>query len=155
MRSSRIFGLAIVVLVSAVVVIAQQTDNPASANPLARLVPLSLVAAPYDPSEPVTGGARQVTTAEERAALLELLTKAREMSNVRRHPYEMKTRFTTFGSATDGQWFLEDAAPGPGIYRWSAQGPSFSGIFLTEKGLLSSNYEDVAFPLRLSQVRHA
>jgi hypothetical protein len=117
---------------------------------------LTTIPVPYDPLEVVTGDARVVQNAEERAAAIDLLEKARRLSNVRLHPYDLKTTFTSYGSSSsDGRWVLEDMSPGANIYRWTAQGPSFSGIFLNANKLLSSNQAGGAMPLRLAQVRDA
>jgi hypothetical protein len=119
-------------------------------------VSLTTIPVPYDPLEMVTGDARQVQTGEERAAAIALLGKAQRLSNVRLHPYDLKTTFTSYGSSSsDGRWVLEDMSPGGNIYRWTAQGPSFSGIFLNANKLLSSNQAGGAMPLRLAQVRNA
>ncbi len=88
-----------------------------------------------------------------------LLTKARELSNVRAQPYDLKTSFTTSGGLpSDGSWTLEDIAPGRGIYRWTAQGPNYAGINLYThgtRGVLYSNQPAGVLPLRLVQVREA
>jgi len=119
-------------------------------------VSLKSIPVPYDPLEAVPSGAQEVTNAEERAAALDLLAKAQRLSNVRLHPYDLKTSFTSYGSSSsDGRWILEDMSPGAFIYRWTAQGPSFSGIFLNANKLLSSNQAGGAMPLRLAQVRRA
>jgi hypothetical protein len=112
--------------------------------------------APSAPLELVTSGAQPVQTAEERANALALLFKAQRLSTVRAQPYDLKTSFTTYGSLpSDGQWMTEDISPGPGIYRWTAEGPGFSGTFLyTNRFLLSSNRTGT-MPLRLMQVRNA
>ena len=52
---------------------------------------------PPIPSSPVTGGAQPVENAEQRAAVVTLLEKARELSNVRAQPYDLKTTFVTSG----------------------------------------------------------
>jgi hypothetical protein len=114
------------------------------------------ISVPYDPSEIVTGGAQLIQSAEERATILQLLQTAQRLSNVRLRPYDLKTTFTSYGTQpSDGRWILEDVSPGLGIYRWTAEGPSYSGIFLTVDKLLSSNVPDGAVPLRLAQVRSA
>jgi hypothetical protein len=119
-------------------------------------VALTTVPVPDDPLELVTSGARLVQSGEERAEMLDLLIKAHRLSNVRLHAYELKTTFTSYGSSTsDGRWILDDTSPGPEVYRWTAEGPSFSGIFLAVNRLLSSNQSGGAMPLRLAQVRDA
>lgn len=117
--------------------------------------PLDTIAVPYDANEPVSGSAQQVQTAEERAAAIDLLTKARQLSNIRQFPYLLKTTFTSYGSQADGTWILEDTSPGREIYRWTAQGPSFSGTFLFREHLLLSDHAGGEIPLRLAQVRNA
>jgi hypothetical protein len=117
---------------------------------------LTSIPVPYDPSELVTGDAPVIQNAEERAATLELLAKAQRLSNVRLRPYDLKTTFTSYGSLpSDGRWTLEDTSPGVGAYRWTAQGPSFSGVFLSLNKLLWSDQPGGAVPLRLAQVRSA
>jgi hypothetical protein len=77
---------------------------------------------PVDALELVTGTAQAVQDAEQRIAAIGLLRKARDLSNVRAQPYDLKTSFTASGGlASDGNWMLEDIAPGRG-YRWTAQG---------------------------------
>lgn len=106
--------------------------------------------------ELVTGGARLVESGEDRAETLQLLVKAHRLSNLRLGPYEVKTSFTSYGSSSsDGKWILDDTSPGANIYRWTAEGPSFSGIFLNVNHLLSSNQAAVTLPLRLAEVRDA
>jgi hypothetical protein len=117
--------------------------------------PLDSIAVPYDANEPVSGAAQQLQTPEERAAAIDMLTKARRLSTVRQFPYLLKTTFTSYGSQADGNWILEDTSPGSGIYRWTAQGPSFSGTFLYRDALLSSDQAGGEIPLRLAQVRNA
>jgi hypothetical protein len=119
-------------------------------------VSLASIPVPYDPLEMVPSNARQIENPEERAQTIELLAKAHRLSNVRLHPYLLKTSFISYGSSSsDGQWLLEDMSPGGNIYRWTAQGPSFSGVFLNVNKLLSTNQTGGAMPLRLAQVRNA
>jgi hypothetical protein len=133
-----------------------QGPVPVSGPPAPAFVSLRGIPVPYDPLEVVASGAQQVQTAEDRAAALDLLSKAKRLSNVRMHPYDLKTSFTSYGSSTsDGRWILDDTSPGAGIYRWTAEGPSFSGIFLNANKLLSSNQAGGTMPLRLAQVRRA
>jgi hypothetical protein len=119
---------------------------------------LSLISipVPYDPAESVLGGAQLVHDAAERAAIIDMLQKSQHLSNVRLHAYDLKTSFTSYGSSSsDGRWILEDMSPGTDVYRWTAQGPSYSAVFLTSKKLLSSSQPGGAVPLRLAQVRSA
>lgn len=84
------------------------------------------------------------------------MTSARRHGNVRLSPYNLKTQFTAFGSTgSDGSWQLEDTSSGAGLYRWTAQGPSYSVVNLYNNGVLYSSQPTVAIPLRLAQVRAA
>jgi hypothetical protein len=111
---------------------------------------------PSDPLEMAAGNAQPVQDVIQRAAAVELLRKAQLLSNVRRSPYDLKTRFISVGSSpSDGSWQLEDASPGLGIYRWTAQGPSYSAVNLFTNSLVYSNMPPSGIPLRLAQVRAA
>lgn len=136
--------------------IGQAPAGPPVISSASTFVPLTKIQVPEDPLEPVTSGAVLAQSPEDRAAALDLLEKAHRLSNIRRHPYDLKTTLTTYGSSSyDGRWILEDTSPGAEIYRWSAEGPSFSGVFLTVDKLLSSNQPGGTMPLRLAQVRDA
>jgi hypothetical protein len=111
---------------------------------------------PDDPLELVTSDAQPVVDADQRAADLNMLDRAKDLSDLRMHPYDLNTIFTATGSnGSAAEWVTEDIAPGEHIYRWSADGPSFSGIFLNKDDLYSSNRPNNAIPLRLAQVRNA
>ena len=114
-------------------------------------------AVPPDPLELVTGDAQPVQTVEQRSAVIDALSKAWNLSNVRVYPYDRKTTFTSFGStATEGTWQMEDTSPGGRIYRWTAQGPSYSATNLFNNQTLYSTQPVVApIPVRLAQVRSA
>jgi hypothetical protein len=104
--------------------------------------------------ELVTSGAQPVQDAEQRAATTQLLTTARSLSNVRAQPYHLKTTFVSYGTSTsDGSWTLEDISPGRGVYRWTAQGPTYAGVNLYLNDRYYSNQPSGALPLRLTQVR--
>lgn len=113
---------------------------------------------PIDPLELVTSVALPVQNAQERIDAVTLLTRAHDLSNVRAQPYDLKTSFTSSGGlASDGSWVLEDMARGT-KYRWSAQGPNYSGINLypeSTQGALYGNQPGGILPLRLLQVRSA
>ncbi len=159
MRPAHIVVLAVVALAAAMLPARAKAQNTAPAGiaqQIPRPIPLTDVAVPYDQSEPVTGGAQLVTTPEDRAQTLQLLRDAFMLSNLRRRPYDWKTSFTSYGSSTsDGRWILEDISPNGHTYRWTAQGPNFSGVFLAVNRLLYSNQAGGAMPLRLAQVRLA
>ena len=171
MRLARAYAFAVVALAASMLVVragAQSAPLPAtvagqpatapfrvSFGPAGK-VPLTSISVPYDQAEPVTGGAQLITSPEQRAQILQLLQNARMHSDLRLHPYDLKTSFTSYGSSSsDGRWILEDISPGRNIYRWTAQGPSFNGVFLSVNKLLWSNQAGGAMPLRLAQVRIA
>lgn len=111
---------------------------------------------PSDPLELARDGAQSAEGAEQRAAVLELLSRARSVSNVRPHAYDLKTTFTSFGTMpSDGVWTLEDTSPGAGVYRWSAEGPGYSAVYLSVGRLQYGNRPTGGAPLRLAQVRDA
>ncbi len=117
---------------------------------------LSEPAVPSDPLELVTGDAQVVSTPEARAQILQLLNRARALSNVRSGAYDLKSTITSFGSGSnEGSWQMEDTSPAPGFYRWTVQGPSYSATNLYNNQLLYSNHPAGAAPLRLQQVRTA
>jgi len=151
----RCSALAFIAALSSVVL--AQSQNPSARVGLGRPV-LSLIGVPvpYDPSESILSGAQLVQDAPGRAAVIDTLQKSQRLSNVRLHAYDLKTSFTTYGSSSsDGRWILEDMSPGQDVYRWTAEGPSYSAVFLTIRKLLSSNHPGGAVPLRLAQVRSA
>jgi hypothetical protein len=114
--------------------------------------------APPDPLELVTGPALPVQDAPQRRAALSLLSKAQELSNVRRQAYDLKTTFISSGGlASDGNWMLEDTARGR-KYRWTAQGPNYSVVNLYPDSVqngLYGNQQSGDMPRRLLQVRSA
>jgi hypothetical protein len=164
MRPARTLTFAAVALAAALLAAPTGAQSAAPARgvvvgqmaPPVRIVPLTDIPVPYDQSEPVTGGAQRITTPEDRAQTLQLLRNAFRLSNIRVHPYDWKTSFTSYGSSSsDGRWILEDVSPNANTYRWTAQGPNFSGVFLAVNRLLYSNQAGGAMPLRLAQVRLA
>jgi hypothetical protein len=113
---------------------------------------------PADVLELVTRDAQPVQDAQQRIAAISLLNKARDLSNVRAQPYDLRTSFSTSGGpGPDGNWMLEDTARGR-AYRWTADGPNYSAINLypdsTANGLYG-NQPAGLLPLRLMQVRAA
>lgn len=143
-------------LVGQVAIMAQEPNGGGGGGKLLRAAIESLAQPPVpsDPLELVTGDAQPVQDAEQRAAATHLLTRARALSNVRAHAYDLKTSFISSGSS-EGSWSLEDTSPGREIYRWTAQGPSYSVISLYSDQLVYSNQPAGAMPLRLAQVRTA
>jgi hypothetical protein len=136
-----------------------QVSPVAPAPMMVRTSPMSRLettAIPYDPAELATSEAEQAQTPEQRAEALGLITTAMRLSNVRRYPYMLKTTFTASDSqGSDGTWNLEDTSPAALVYRWTAQGPSFSGTFLYNNHLMASDQPGGDIPLRLAQVRDA
>ena len=151
--------LAVIGVIFQGIALAQAPNPAASRLSLQTLNALPRPAVPTDPLDPVTGGAQPIQNAEQRAAVVTLLTKARELSNVRAQPYDLKTTFVSNGGLpSDGSWTLEDTSPARGIYRWTAQGPNYAAVNLynnTTKGMLYSNQPGGALPLQLVQVREA
>jgi len=109
---------------------------------------------PNDPLELVSGDAQPVQDAEQRAAAVHLLANAQALSNVRAYAYDLKTTFVSSG-ASEGTWNLEDTSPAHEVYRWTAQGPSYSAINLRSNQLVYTNQPSGAIPLRLVQARTA
>ena len=142
-------------------VMAQAPSGGATPRPIRQRASLESLAqppVPGDPLELVPGDAQPVSDAEQRAAAVHLIVKARDLSNVRAHPYDLKTTFVSYGvssGAPEGTWTLEDTSPAHEVYRWSAQGPSFSTVNLRSSQLVSSNQTSGAIPLRLAQARAA
>ncbi len=111
---------------------------------------------PADPLELVTGNAQPVQDVNQRAEIVNLLINAHQHSNVRAQPYDLRTTFRASGSSSsDGMWQMEDISPSAGLYRWTAQGPSYSSVHLNVNHVLYSNQAADSFPLRLAQVREA
>jgi hypothetical protein len=122
--------------------------------PLEQLGPEPAV--PPDPLELVTADAQPPQNAEQRASVIHLLSNAFALSNVRPYPYHRRTSFNAYGSTpSDGAWQLEDMSSGGGLYRWTAQGPSYSVTNLYVDQVLYSTQASGAIPLRLAQVRTA
>ena len=145
-----------VLLVFSFAMFAQTPNVPVRAALDFRTIPRPPV--PVDALELVTGAALPVRDAAERIAAIGLLNKARDLSSVRAQPYDLKTSFRASGGlASDGNWLLEDIAPGRG-YRWTAQGPNYSAINLYPESTTDGLYGNQAsgnLPLRLMQVRAA
>ncbi|HMC61505.1 MAG TPA: hypothetical protein VKJ01_20105 [Candidatus Solibacter sp.] len=139
-----------------VVVLAQTPTVPIRAALDFKTIPRPPI--PADALELVTGAAQPVQDAQQRIAAIALLNKARDLSNVRAQPYDLKTSFSASGGlVSDGSWMLEDMARGRG-YRWTAQGPNYSAINLYPQSIengLYGNQPSGNLPLRLMQVRAA
>jgi len=151
--------LAIITAVFQGISLAQAPNPISSPLSLQNLNALPRPAVPTDPLDPVTGSAQPVQNAEQRAAVVTLLQKAHDLSNVRAQPYDLKTTFVTNGGLpSDGSWTLQDTSPGRGLYRWTAQGPNYAAVNLYTNGtqnMVYSNQPSRVLPLRLIQVREA
>ncbi|MBV8552406.1 MAG: hypothetical protein JOY54_13970 [Acidobacteriaceae bacterium] len=111
---------------------------------------------PADPLELVTGDAQITASPEQRQQTLQLLNQAHDLSNVQAQAYHLRATFTSSGSSQyDGSWQTEDISPSRGIYRWTAQGRSYSVTNLYLDRLLYSNQPAQGMPLRLAQFRLA
>jgi hypothetical protein len=131
-----------------------QTPAPAIQRSIMNMATLPSPPVPSDPLELVTAGAQPIQDADQRAAVTQLLTNAHSLSNVRAQPYDLKTTFSSFGgSASDGTWSLEDVSPGRNVYRWTAQGPNYSGVNLYTDSRYYVTDPAATIPLRLAQVR--
>jgi hypothetical protein len=118
--------------------------------------PYAQPAVPADALELVTGSAESVQSVSQRASVVKMLNDAYAMSNGQAYPYDRRTSFVAFGSSSsDGSWQLEDSSPKAGLYRWTAQGPSYSVINLYKDQELYSNQAAGLMPMRLAQVRAA
>ena len=90
----------------------------------------------------MTGGAQPVQNAEQRAGVVTLIQNARDLSNVRAQPYDLKTTFVSNGGLpSDGSWTLQDTSPGRGQYRWTAQGPNYAAVNLYTSGTQNMLHE--------------
>jgi hypothetical protein len=134
----RVFALGMALL-SAPLMMAQPAEPPV----------------PPDPLE-LAGSAQPVQDVSQRAEIVNLLLNAQSHSNVRAHPYDLKTTFTVTGSSSsDGMWRMEDTSPGAGLYRWTIQSPSYSAVHLNVNRVVYSNQPANSLPLRLVQAREA
>ena len=149
--------LLVVLAFCAILVLGQTKDSTISSNPPAiDWNSLAQPPVPGDPLELVTGPTEPVKTPEARARVLQLLARARYLSNVRSGAYDLKTTFTSVGEpASDGSWTLDDTSSGVGLYRWTARGPKYSVTNLYNNQLLYSDQPAGTAPLRLQQVRTA
>jgi len=151
--SFRSVGCAVAALLATQpVLLAQAAKTPR--HRVANFESLPQPPVPNDPLELVTADAQPVQNAEQRAVATGVLKKARDASNVRTYAYDLKTTFVSSG-ASEGGWSLEDTSPSRGVYRWTAQGPSYSATNLYSNELLYGNQAAGTMPLRLAQVRAA
>lgn len=111
---------------------------------------------PPDRLELVVGDAQSVEDMNTRQELVNLVAGARQHSNVRAQPYDLKTTFNASGSGTfDGNWQLQDTSPGRNVYRWTAEGPGYSAANLFLNNIFYTNRPSDTIPMRLAQVRAA
>lgn len=142
----------------AIVIGAVLLQVPATAQAQAHVRAMQELAEPPVPSDPlelVTGNAQPVQDVNQRAEIITLLENAYQRSNVRAQPYDLKTTFTVTGSLSPGVWQMEDTSPGPGLYRWTVQSPSFSAVNLSANHIFYGSQPATGLPLRLVQAREA
>ncbi len=134
----------------------QNASNPAPSAINRMPQQVAEPAVPADALELAAAGAQPVQDVGQRAGLINLLMNAQRHRNVRTYAYDLKTRFTAFGSSgSDGSWQLHDTSPGGNLYRWTAQGPSYSVVNLYKDSVLYSNQPANSVPLRVAQARAA
>jgi len=120
-----------------------------------------LASIPSDPLELVTGQILNVQSDAGRAAVLQLLERARANYTLPSagRPYDLKVSFTvTSGGQTryDGVWKMEDMFDPKQGQRWTAQSPGdFTITRVYTKGRLYGEESDNYIPLRLQEARAA
>ncbi len=156
MLTLRVLWVAAISVAVSAAVFAQNGAVAIGSGEPVRLNALPESPVPSDPLELATGEVQVVQTPEQRAQVLQLLRRARLLSNVRAQPYDMKTTFTSFGQgANEGAWQMEDISPGAGLYRWTAQGNNYSVVNLYKDQVLYSTQPAGSVPLRIQQLRTA
>ena len=94
-----------------------------------RAAPLDFNAIPRPPvpADPMINGRHSALAGDEAEQAWPRFRarQARQLSNVRAQPYDLKTSFTASGGlVSDGAWMLEDTSRAR-MYRWTASGPLF------------------------------
>jgi hypothetical protein len=114
-----------------------------------------------DSPELAAGPARAVATSADRAAILQLVDRARTSSSLRTsgQAYDLKASFTVFSDGQtkySGDWQLEEIYdPRLGL-RWTASLPgSYSITRISSHGVRYGEETDSYVPLRLHEVRAA
>lgn len=120
-----------------------------------------MAAVPADPLELVTGQIQAVDTAASRAAVVQLLSRARDSYAFRRgsDAYDLKVSFTVkSGGQTeyDGNWEMEDIFDPQQGLRWTAQTEAgYSTTQISSNGMFYGVGTASTFPLRLQEARAA
>jgi hypothetical protein len=113
---------------------------------------------PSDPLELATGNIQVVGTPEDRAAVLNLLSHAREnyLLKTTGAGYDIKVSFTAnSGGVTqyDGAWQLEEMfVPGLGL-RWTAKTANYSTTQIRANNLSYGDAAGISYPLVLHEAR--
>jgi hypothetical protein len=116
-------------------------------------------AVPNDPLELATGAVQVAETADQRAAILGLLERARQNNNLHAPagaPFDLKVSFVSSGqSLYTGAGDLEEIWVTPGTWRWTAHLGSYSQVRVFHQGLAYDTNAHAYLPLRLHMVRSA
>jgi hypothetical protein len=115
---------------------------------------------PSDPLEMVTDQARAVQAHPNRAAVLQLVGRARNSYALRSasQGYDLKVTFTVnSGGQTeyDGVWEMEDVFDPKQGFRWTAKGPSYAITRISTNGMVYGDETASYIPLRLHEARAA
>ena len=121
----------------------------------------SIAAVPSDPLEIVTGQAHVVDTPAKRAAVLQILDRARSSYALRSagHGYDLKVAFVVnSGGKTqfDGTWKMHDVFDPEQGLRWTAKASAaYSITRISSNGMLYGEDTASYIPLRLQEARAA
>jgi hypothetical protein len=116
---------------------------------------------PKDPLELVTGHVFAIAEPSYRAAVTQLLARARESYALRSagHGYDLKVAFTVHSDGQtehDGDWAMEDIFDPNQGFRWTAKGPdSYAVTRISASGKLYGDDTSNYIPLRLHEARAA
>lgn len=114
---------------------------------------------PGDPLELATGPVQLAGTADERAAILSLLERARQNNHLHAPagaPFDLKVSFISSGqTAYTGPGEMEEVWVAPGTWRWTAQLGSYSQSRIYYHGSAYDINAHAYLPLRLQMVRTA
>lgn len=120
---------------------------------------LNVVPIPADPLEVVTGQSKVIDDAQERAAVFELLERARQNATFQAGgapPYTMKVSFEAAGNVLyTGAGTMRETWRSTRNWRWSAQLGGYSQDRLLAGGRMHDKRSDSFVPMRLQMVRGA
>jgi len=113
---------------------------------------------PFDPNEPVTGGAKALINPQERSAALELLDRARQnytFYGPHAPAFTMKVSFTSSGqSQYEGAGSMQETWIGQND-RWSAKIGSAETLRFIYRGQMWSDSPSAPIPMRVQMARDA